>query len=146
MEPHANLHKELDIIQSVINRMANNSFLVKGWAMTLISGLLAFGKDVIMADKAGVYYLLMMLGILLPFWWLDAYYLKQERAFRKLYDKAIRDPEAKERLQYSLNPQPIQKELKGTTATMMTGAVSYFYIPLLLLIFGGILLKLTGNL
>ncbi|MBL7750778.1 MAG: hypothetical protein JNN29_05310, partial [Chitinophagaceae bacterium] len=88
MEPHANLHKELDIIQSIINRMANNSFLVKGWAMTLVSGLLAFGKDVILADKSGVYYLIMMLGILIPFWWLDAYYLKQERAFRKLYDNA----------------------------------------------------------
>ncbi|MDX1956172.1 MAG: hypothetical protein SFU20_11620 [Chitinophagaceae bacterium] len=146
MEPHANLHKELDIIQSIINRMANNSFLVKGWAMTLVSGLLAFGKDVILADKSGVYYLIMMLGILIPFWWLDAYYLKQERAFRKLYDNAIRDPQAKERLQYSLNPQGIQKEIKGTTATMMTGAVSYFYIPLLLLITGGIIMKLAGKL
>lgn len=146
MEPHTNLHKELDIIQSIINRMANNSFLVKGWAMTLVSGLLAFGKDVILADKSGVYYLIMMLGILIPFWWLDAYYLKQERAFRKLYDNAIRDPQAKERLQYSLNPQNIQKEIKGTTATMMTGAVSYFYIPLLLLITGGIIMKLAGKL
>lgn len=146
MEPHDNLHKELDIIQSIINRMANNSFLVKGWAMTLVSGLLAFGKDVILADKSGVYYLIMMLGILVPFWWLDAYYLKQERAFRKLYDNAIRDPQAKERLQYSLNPQSKHKEIKGTTATMMTGAVSYFYIPLLLLITGGIIMKLTGKL
>ena len=27
------IHKEIDLIQSCISRMANNSFLLKGWAV-----------------------------------------------------------------------------------------------------------------
>ena len=28
--------KEIDIIQDIIKRMANNSFMIKGWAITLV--------------------------------------------------------------------------------------------------------------
>ena len=30
------LHKEIDLIQGCINRMANNSFLLKGWLVSII--------------------------------------------------------------------------------------------------------------
>ena len=39
------LHKEIDLIQGVINRMANNSFLLKGWLISLIAVVLALSKD-----------------------------------------------------------------------------------------------------
>ena len=32
--------KYLEMIQSVINRMANNSFCLKGWTVTLVSGFI----------------------------------------------------------------------------------------------------------
>ena len=35
------LEKEIDLIQACINRMAQNSFMVKGWAITLIAVVLA---------------------------------------------------------------------------------------------------------
>jgi len=35
--------KHLEFVQTTINRMANNSFLLKGWAITVVGGLLAFG-------------------------------------------------------------------------------------------------------
>ena len=43
------IHKEIDLIQSCISKMANNSFLIKGWLITLISiaveeGLKTLGK------------------------------------------------------------------------------------------------------
>lgn len=71
-----NKRLHLEMIQSVINRMANNSFLLKGWSTTLISALLA-----LTAIKPWI--------ALLPafaFWFLDGYFLHQERLFRKLYD------------------------------------------------------------
>lgn len=38
--------KHLEMIQGVINRMASNSFLLKGWSVTLISALFALAaKD-----------------------------------------------------------------------------------------------------
>ena len=35
------LEKEIDLIQSCINRMAQNSFVVKGWLITLVTVILA---------------------------------------------------------------------------------------------------------
>lgn len=74
--------KHLEMIQGVINRMASNSFLLKGWAVTLVAGIFALSsKD---ADK--LYFLIAYIPILV-FWGLDACYLLQERLYRKLYDK-----------------------------------------------------------
>lgn len=35
------LHKEIDLIQACITRMASNSFLLKGWAVSIIAVILA---------------------------------------------------------------------------------------------------------
>jgi hypothetical protein len=35
--------KHLELIQAVISRMAGNSFLLKGWSVTLAAALLALG-------------------------------------------------------------------------------------------------------
>lgn len=41
-----NKHKYLEFLQSVINRMASNSFMLKGWAVTLVAGIFVLaGKD-----------------------------------------------------------------------------------------------------
>jgi len=75
--------KHLEMIQAVIGRMAANSALLKGWSVTLAAALigLAAGKD------AKLQYA--FLGLFPPIFFavLDAYYLRQERLFRKLYDR-----------------------------------------------------------
>lgn len=73
----------LNLIQSVISRMANNSFLLKGWCITLIAALIALGigKDI----QMWIVCLLPLFG----FWYLDAFFLKTERAYRSLYEKVI---------------------------------------------------------
>ncbi len=73
--------KNLEMIQTVISRMSNNSFALKGWAVTLVAGIFALSsKD---ADK--MYFLMAYIPIL-AFWSLDAYYLLQERLYRSLYN------------------------------------------------------------
>ena len=68
--------KHLELIQGVINRMAGNSFALKGWAVTLIAGIFALAsKD---ADK--IYFLVAYIPITV-FWGLDSYYLLQERLY-----------------------------------------------------------------
>lgn len=37
--------RHLEMIQNVISRMASNSFLLKGWTVTLVVGLLAFATS-----------------------------------------------------------------------------------------------------
>lgn len=65
--------------------MAGNSFLLKGWTVTLSAALLALAaKD---ADRS---FALVALYPAAAFWGLDAYYLRQERLFRALYDDVRR--------------------------------------------------------
>ncbi len=40
-KPNEGRIKHLELIQAVITKMANNSFLIKGWCVTLVAGLLA---------------------------------------------------------------------------------------------------------
>ena len=35
------VHTEIDLIQTCITRMANNSFLIKGWMISLIAVIIA---------------------------------------------------------------------------------------------------------
>lgn len=71
------LFKEIEIVQPIINRMGHNSFLIKGWAITLVVIVMVFRN---LPDQA---YLAII--PLAAFWCLDAYYLRQERLYRDLY-------------------------------------------------------------
>ncbi len=74
--------EHLKLIQIVIERMARNSFLLKGWAVTLISALYVFVKE----PGNRTYVLIGVLPCIL-FWYLDAYFLGQERLYRWWYDR-----------------------------------------------------------
>lgn len=139
-EKQENLHKEIDLIQDAISRMANNSFLIKGWTMTLMSALIAFGKDLIL-EPLGGYYLIMMLSILIPFWWLDSFYLRQERLFRKLYERAIAEPDATQRTRYDMNPRDVASQVPKVHKIMASDSVMWFYGPFIFLLLGGAVLK-----
>jgi hypothetical protein len=85
------IHKELDLIQDVIKRMAQNSFQVKAWLIGLLSALIVVSKDQLLlvgdgSDPAITYLLngLLVLPVLC-FWYLDAYFLSTERLYRELY-------------------------------------------------------------
>jgi hypothetical protein len=76
--------KHLTMLQGVINRLAGNSFSLKGWSVTLVSALLALaGKN------ADLWLIFIALLPALTFWGLDGHFLAQERLFRKLYTKVI---------------------------------------------------------
>ena len=73
--------KHLEFIQNVITQMNSNSFQIKGWVVTLVSALLA-----IFASTKNDYFILAAIFPTIVFWFLDAYYLSQERKFRGLYN------------------------------------------------------------
>ncbi|MDR0966383.1 MAG: hypothetical protein LBM75_07785 [Myxococcales bacterium] len=76
--------KHLEFIQGVITRMGANSFQMKGWAITIFSALLA-----LFAGSSGDSRQLFLFAAAIEtiiFWFLDAYYLQQERKFRGVYD------------------------------------------------------------
>ena len=66
----------LQMIQAVITRMAGNSFLVKGWTVTLVTALF-----VLAAADANRFFVYVAYLPAVMFWALDAYFLRQERLF-----------------------------------------------------------------
>lgn len=77
-----NKYKHMDYIQSAISRMASNSFYLKGWNVTIIAAIVALSFK---ESDWRIYACALALNIV--FWVLDAYYLKQEKLFRELYNK-----------------------------------------------------------
>lgn len=77
-----NLRKHLEFVQAVISRLSTDSFLMKGWALTVSTALYAYCAVHLLWQVA-------LLGLLPPlaFWFLDGYFLRQERLYRHLYNE-----------------------------------------------------------
>ncbi len=76
----------LGFIQGIITRMGNNSFLIKGWAVTLIAAIFALA-----AKDANAKFVYLALFPVIVFWGLDAFFLRQEKLYRELYKKVAND-------------------------------------------------------
>jgi hypothetical protein len=73
---------ELEVIgtiQHIINRIATNSFIIKGWAVAVLGILLLLNST--------RYQALIAVFALLVFWYLDAYFLRQKKMYRALYNE-----------------------------------------------------------
>lgn len=114
----------LGLIQAVITRMGNNSFLLKGWTITLVSAIAAFA-----ADKNKEFLMLLCLVPTIIFWALDGYYMNQEYLFRNLYDKQrLRSGDDSD---YSMVTEP-QSSSRGWLISMIRPTVSLFYVGLII--------------
>lgn len=72
----------LEAIQRIIDRLSNTSFILKGWAVSLVAGLM-----VLAANGTNQGYVLIAYIPIVVFWLLDAYFLMMERQYRKLFEK-----------------------------------------------------------
>lgn len=127
--------KHLELVQGVINRMASNSFMLKGWAVTLVSGIFVLaGKD---TDK--LYFLVAYVPVLV-FWGLDAYYLLQERLYRSLYDKVR--VTAEEDVDFSLKAttQEFDSNKNCYCSCLFSKTEMWFYFPLAMVCTGIIII------
>ena len=134
--PDEDFRKYLDLIQGAINRLAGNSFSVKTWAVGLISvlgGLAAKDADARMAC-----------GLMLPalcFWGLDAYYLRQERLYRKLYAAAVRG-DARAPL-YSMDVRPFAPEVGSIGEVARSPTILWLHVPIAIFVIGLIAFSFT---
>lgn len=86
------LHKELDLVQDVVNRMSKMTFLIKGWAISVLT--LGISIKVGLVGKSGLTWYSYVSGLffllpLLAFWYLDSYYFQLEHAFRTKYKDVL---------------------------------------------------------
>src|SRR5438552_10615326 len=120
--------KHLEMIQAVVSRLAGNSFSVKGWSITLVSALFALA-----AKDSNPRYAALALLPALCFWGLDAYYLRQERLFRKLYEAvrtgaAVGDPQLVIEL-YSMNTTPVSSSVDSWSSTLVSKSIFWLHSP-----------------
>lgn len=94
------LYKEIDLIQSCITRMAQNSFILKGWMISLIAVILA-----LLPEKIDIRPLCSVgTVIVFCFWVIDAFFLKTEKLYRMKYDWIIHNRMSCDDYQFDLNP------------------------------------------
>jgi len=91
---HDKILKHLEFVQNTINRMSTNSFLIKGWAITLIGiifGLNKFEGNYLFqySDYNLPVEIVIIVLIILLFWLTNAYFLQQERRYIYIYSKTI---------------------------------------------------------
>ena len=125
-----NTKKHLQLIQAVVTRLAQNSFSMKGWAVTLVVGILALA-----AKECDWWYLPIALIPSLIFWGLDAYYLRQERLFRKLYDAIRKMPQdVFDSDPFTMDTSPYKNQIESWWATCWSKTVRWLYGPIVSLV------------
>lgn len=124
------VQSHLQIIQSVIERMASNSANCKTWAITLVSAIL-----VIVADKGKPQYALLAIIPTVLFLALDMYYLALEKMFRQAYNSFIEKLHTRRLVPsdlYVVSPQG--NAAKTVIAALRSFSIWPFYLTLLAII------------
>jgi hypothetical protein len=111
--------EHLKLIQAVIMRLAGNSFLLKGWSVTLVAGLAALTKT--QGDRSFAW---IALGVVAVFWFLDSYYLALERAYRDLYRDVVAGTAENWTLKATVPPDGIVKAAGSIAVVPLHGAVA----------------------
>jgi hypothetical protein len=115
--------KHLEFIQAVVNRMSGNSFLLKGWSVTLVAALFALA-----AKDANKNYIIVAYVPVLIFWLIDAYFLSQERLFRSLYD-GIRIKKEDE-IDFSMSTEPYRGGKNSWANSFFSHTLLLFYLSM----------------
>jgi hypothetical protein len=118
--------KEIDIIQDIIKRMAFNSFMIKGWAITLVIATLLL--------KGTKHQVVIAFIPLIVFWFLDAYFLWQERMYRKLYDWVITNRLKTDQYLFDMNAYRFEREVQSKLRIMCSITLGWFYGSIAILI------------
>ncbi|WP_127544972.1 hypothetical protein [Paenibacillus amylolyticus] len=120
--------KHLEFIQNVITRMGSNSFLLKGWTVTLIVALFAFANTQDMETE----YSLLALAPTIFFWLLDGFYLHQEKLYRKLYEHvSTTSPTA---IDFSMNATVFKNRVPHWFKVCVSHTLLLFYGPTLVIV------------
>lgn len=133
------LEKEIDLVQNCITRMGQNSFNIKGWLIALIIAVIALLPENINTK----YICLIVCGVSLIFWYLDAFFLKTEKLYRWKYDWLIVNRLKTDEYYYNLNPyeknmwllndDQSKKKEPCVIRIMFTKTLIPFYMPIILI-------------
>lgn len=110
----------LGFIQAVISRMGGNSFLLKGWSVTLVAAIFALS-----AKEADHRFVMMAYFPILIFWILDAFFLHQEKLFRKLYEEVASGRQPSDH--FSMNTNVVKDKVGSIAAVAFSKTLLPFH-------------------
>ncbi len=115
-------HKQIDLIQDCIKRMANNSFLIKGWAIGILTIAMILLKEI------SIIGILICFIPLISFWYLDSFFLMTEKHYRFMYEKLIKtNPEVEINLDfYDLNPQKYREKIEQIDVMLSATLIGFY--------------------
>lgn len=123
--------KHLEMIENIISRMANCSFLIKGWTLTIIAAV--FG---LAAKDSDIKFVIIAYIIIPCFWWLDGFYLSQERKYRALYDK-VREREGTQS-DFSMDIREFNNGRNTWFCSIFSKTLNLFYISLVAIVLNNV--------
>ena len=125
--------EHLKLIQAAIDRMAGNSFLLKGWNVTVSAALFA-----IVAREGNPFFPVAFLYPAIAFWVLDAYYLRCERLYRKLFDAVRRGAPNLE--PFTMDTKPFYGDVPSWASTLFALPVAGVHLAVLIVLLASMLL------
>ncbi len=134
------IQNHVNMLQSIINRMASNSANSKTWAITIISAIL-----VLLFDKQKTCLVYIVYIPLLLFYFLDSFYLGLEKHFRGEYENFVDKIESDKfdfKEVYKINgPKKFKDRLRLMIRGLWSFSTTPFYVIFAILIY--ILLKIS---
>jgi hypothetical protein len=100
--------------------------MIKGWTVTLVVAALLLKGERLQVLIAYI--------PLLVFWYLDAYYLWQERMYRKLYEWVVEKRRCSDELLFDMNAKRFEGRVHSKCRIMVSTTLAWFYVPLAVLI------------
>ena len=121
--------KHLEFLQNTITRMSTHSFQMKGYAVTLVAAFLA-----VYASTSNRTFIFLAMFPTVLFWFLDSYYLQQERKFRGIYEDVAGLTNMFAVKPYEMPAQKYQKQLDPQFSfwnAFFSKTILYLYLAIL---------------
>jgi len=112
--------QEIKIVQNVIDRMARNSFMLKGWAASLVVVSL-------LVEGINIHWAIAFLPTFI-FWALDAYFLWLEDCYKELHKWLIKNRPVNREYMFDMDARGrFQKDVDNVIKTMFTEPSLYLF-------------------
>lgn len=116
--------KHLEFIQLTITRMNVNSFMVKGWLITLVAAIFVLSEK-----DSNIQFLWFAPFVSILFWILDGFFVSTERKYKELYNyvRKLQDSQ----IDYSMDVSNFEKGSNGFLPSLLSMTLLLFY-PLII--------------
>lgn len=121
--------QHLEFIQGAINRMASNSFQIKGFTVAVVAIL----GSLYTANREYFCILSALLATIL-FALIDAYYLQLERKYRQLYDESVKMMDNDSLSLEEIYNMDVSEIKKSYCKALFSRSLCVPYLPILILI------------